>query len=341
MKNKVLWSLSFLSFVFLFQLSAYGQLPNSTPARPRPDTGRPTTTGTVTGGTQKIVNSKLLVYAKNGIGTNYTNTGGEFPSQLVASATVNNQFSLQWSRTKPGAAQNCNLFIYAPNSTARALGKSVTMPAQSIAVNIDYSVPNPNLAPKVYEMAVVCDSGSSTKVRINYTGNGASASAVASTSGATGGAPLQTAKVKVTGAKFTPRVGTVNEPGYQDAKLILTLVAEADSEIKSVAVEVYSEPFMNSEILTASGSKNSPIKLFSGHRALGYTIHPGTPKAVTIILYRTSKSEVNAQEAGPGIYSPGDWNLAYGQTTTASFRWTVNGQSGSFEKSPKQQWQSP
>jgi len=161
------------------------------------------------------------------------------------------------------------------------------------------------------------------------------------TPAATNGTPLQTAKVKVTGAKFTPRVGAQTDPNYQDAKLILTLVADVDSHIQNVSVDVYSESFMNSELLTASGSKNSPIKLFAGHRALGYTIHPGTPKTVTIILYRTSKSQVNAQETGPGIYSAGDWNLAYGQTTTASFRWTVDGKSGSFEKSPKQSWQVP
>jgi hypothetical protein len=323
----------------LFSQPAMAQLTNQTPARPRPETGKPQPPGTVTGGTQNIINSKLLVYAKNGIGTNYTNTGGEFPSQLVASATVNSQFSLQWSRAKPGATQNCNLFIYSPNSTAVAFGKSVTMPAQSVSVDINYSVPN--LAPKTYEMKVVCDSGSSSKVRVNYTGNGASSSDVAITPAATSSVPLQTAKVKVTAAKFTPRVGTQTDPNYQDAKLVLTLVAEADSQIQNVSVEVYSEPFMNSEYVTTSGSKNSPIKLFSGHRALGYTIHPGTPKTVTIILYRTSKAQVNAQEAGPGIYSPGDWNLAYGQTTTASFRWTVDGQSGSFEQSPKKQWQSP
>ncbi len=205
MKNRVRWSLSFLSLVFLFQLSAYGQFPNSTPARPRPDTGKPTTTGTVTVGTHNIINSKLLVYAKNGVGTNSTNTGGEFPSQLVASATVNNQFSLQWSRTKPGAMEKCNLFIMPPNSSTWSGAQNVTMPAQAIAVDIPYAVPN--LAPKTYEMKVVCDSGSSTRVRVNYTGNGASSSAVEMTPAATSGVPVQTAKFKVTGAKFTPRVG--------------------------------------------------------------------------------------------------------------------------------------
>jgi len=104
-------------------------LPNSIPTRPRPDTTKQKPTGTVTGGTQNIVNSKLLVYTKNGIGTNSTNTGGEFPSQLVASATVNNEFSLQWSRTKPGAMEKCNLFIMPPNSSTWSGGQNVTMPA--------------------------------------------------------------------------------------------------------------------------------------------------------------------------------------------------------------------
>jgi hypothetical protein len=280
-----------------------------------------------------------LVYTRNGVGTTATNTGGEFPAQLVASATVNNEFSLQWSRVKPGSAQNCNLVIYSPNSTAVAFAKSVVMPAQSTAVNIGYSVPN--LAPKTYEMKVACDSGNSSQVTVNYTGTPASSSAVTITPTATSSVPLQTANVKVTGAKFTPRVGTPNDSNYQNAKLVLTLVADTDSHVQNVSVEVFSEPFMNPELLTASGSKNSPIKLFSGHRALGYTIHPGTPQVVTIVLHRTSKGQVKAEEAGPGIYSPADWNLAYGQTNTASFRWAVDSKIGSFEQSPKKQWELP
>ena len=329
----------FLAGIFalvVFCQSAFGQPQLPTPRSPTPDKRKPQPTGTVTGGVDQIINSKLLIYTKNGVGTTSTNTGGEFPSQLVASATANEEFSLQWSRTKAGKAEKANLYITPINSTAWVGVQSVTMPAQSIVVDIQYSMPN--LAPNTYLLKVVGETGSSTKVRVNYTGKGNGTSVVA-TPAPTGGAPLQTSKVKVIGAKFTPRVGTINQPGYQDAKLSLTLEAAVDTQIKEIAVEVYSEPFIKSELVTASGSKNAPIKLFSG-RSTALTVHPGTRKVIAITLYRTSKDELNAQEAGPGIYSPGDWNFAYGQTTTASFRCNVDGKvSSSFEQSPKKQWQ--
>jgi hypothetical protein len=278
-----------------------------------------------------------LIYVKNGLGTTSTNTSGEFPSQLMASATVNKEFYLQWTRTKPGKAEKGNLYITPGNSTAWIAVQSVAMPAQATSMNIPYSMPN--LGPKTYELKVVGETGSSTKVTLNYTGKGSGSSAVA-TPVPTSGATFQASRFKVIAAKFTPRVGTINEPGYHDAKLSLTLEAEADTPIKGVKVEVYSEPFKNSEFLTASGSKSAPITLFSGYRAYSYTINPGSPKVITVVLYHTSKGQLNAQEAGPGIYSPGDWNIAYGQTTTASFRWSVDGKlSGSLDQSLKKPWQ--
>jgi hypothetical protein len=330
MKSKI-----FLAGIFaltVFCQSAFGQ-----PASPTPDKRKPQPTGTVTGGVDQIINSKLLIYTKNGLGTTSTNTGGEFPSQLVASATANKEFGLQWSRTKAGKAEKANLYIAPINSTAWVGVQSLTMPAQSTAVDIQYSMAN--LAPNTYLLKVVGETGSSTKVRVNYTGKDSNGTSVVVTPTPTGGTPVQTSKVKVIGAKFTPRVGTINQPGYQDARLSLTLEAGVDTQIKEIAVEVYSEPFIKSELVTASGSKNAPIKLFSG-RSTALTLHPEIRKVITIILYRTSKDELNAQEAGPGIYSPGDWNFAYGQTTTASFRCNVDGKlSSSFEQSPQKQWQ--
>ena len=46
-----------------------------------------------------------------------------------------------------------------------------------------------------------------------------------------------------------------------------------------------------------------------------------------------TKNDVEAQESGAGVYSPGDWGHAFAQTTTASFRWNVEGKlSGSLEQ---------
>jgi len=58
------------------------------------------------------------------------------------------------------------------------------------------------------------------------------------------------------------------------------------------------------------------------------------------MLRRTTKNDVDAEESGPGFYSPADWGLAFAQTTAAAFRWKVNGtSSGSSEQSPKSHWQ--
>ena len=60
----------------------------------------------------------------------------------------------------------------------------------------------------------------------------------------------------------------------------------------------------------------------------------------TVLLSRTSKNDVEAQESGAGVYSPSDWGHAFAQTTAASFRWNVDGKpSGEIAQSPKKQWQ--
>lgn len=338
MKNKILMAVSFVALALVCQPSTLGQLPNQTPAPPRPETGTRKPSGTPTGIPPTIINSTLLIYTKNGVGTNYTNTGGEFPSQLTASANVNKSFTLHWTRPKPGKAEQAKLYI-SVSPTLWIPSQEVTMPAGSTSVDIPYSMKTQ--APKFYEMKVVGPTVSSSQVTINYTGKDNTGADAVLPEPPKGGAPFQSFKVKVVGAKYTPRVGTSSDPGFQPAKLSLTLVAADETPIKGIMVEVYSEPFKNSEYITASDSKNSPIPLFSGHREGPYALHPGVPKVITILLHHTSKGQVNAQEAGPGIYSPGDWNLAYGQTTTASFRWSVDqGKlTGSFDQSVKKPWQ--
>jgi hypothetical protein len=319
----------------------------SPPQNPRlpgqvPVTGNP---GTVTGGPQNIINSRLLIYTKNGMGTTSTNTGGEFGSQLVAAAKVNNQFALQWSRKKTGKAEKANLYITAPNSSAWLGVQSVTMPAQSIALDIQYSIPN--FAAQTYELKLVGQTGSSTKVTVNYTGNDGNSQSVVVTPVSNGGPPAATkTPIYITGAMFTPMIGAPGAPGYKRAKLTLILRTAATTTISNIEIDGQSEPWTNPELLTSSNSKNSPITIFSGKwTAAGGTrkIFQDQDNSITVTLRANSKKDIQQDETGPGFYSPGDWGFAFGQTATASFRWTVNGiagtVSGSVEQSTKKQWQ--
>src|SRR5262249_23881195 len=112
---------------------------------PTPDAGKQPPREPFTGGAENVINSKLLIYAKNGLGTTSTNTGGEFPAKLVESATVNSEFSLQWSRAKPGKQERASLYVAPANSTAWVRAFSVTLSAGETTLNIPYTVTN--LAP--------------------------------------------------------------------------------------------------------------------------------------------------------------------------------------------------
>ena len=81
MKSKIFLAISFFTLVLFCQPSVYAQSRLPTSKSPMPDSEKPKPTGTVTGGTQKIINSALAIYMKNGLGTTSTNMGGEFPSQ--------------------------------------------------------------------------------------------------------------------------------------------------------------------------------------------------------------------------------------------------------------------
>jgi hypothetical protein len=96
---------------------AYSQV-NPTPSRPGPVKGQPTRTKNPT--IENIITSKLAIFTKNGKGTTSTSTVGEFAAQLAASATVDSEFSLEWSRSNPGKAESGQLYIRAvgnPNAT--------------------------------------------------------------------------------------------------------------------------------------------------------------------------------------------------------------------------------
>jgi hypothetical protein len=331
------------AIAFIHPLVSYGYTQANRSARPRPNVppGQvPTNVNTSTARTPPV-NSKLMVFTVNGGGTTVTKTTGEFGSTLAASATVGKEFALQWTRTKPGAIERGIVYLIPPNSTAWVKVQTVTMQPQSTALDIQYSMPN--VAPNTYEIMVGGDTGNSTRVTIKYNGQGSSGPSVIAQPNPTAGQPAPP-KWRVVGTNFTPIVGSPNTGDYKRAKLTLTLEADADWPLKEITVEVYSEPFINSEVVTASGSKNPPIKLFTGtwKNGTGSAIHPGTPKVITIPLFRTSKGEVYAQEAGPGIYGPADWKIAFAQTKTASFRWLVDGKLfGSAQQSPQKQWQTP
>lgn len=343
MKSRVFMAANLLGLI-LFCLpaaNAQTQLPN--PRRPTPDTGKPKPTGTATGGLENIITSKLMIYTRNGTGTTSTNLSGEFPSQLAASAMTGNQFTLLWSRTKSGKVERGLVYIRKAGTSGPYLSRLATpiIPAQSTEVNIPISLPS--YAADNYELKVVGDNGGSTKVTINYNGQGSGSSPVVTTP--TGPALPKSTKspIYITSAKFTPMVGGPEAPGYKRAKLILNLRTTETTSISKIDVEVLSEPWTNPELLTNSNSKNSPIVILSKKwTAAGgsYQIVKDQNNFITLTLRRNSKNDVEAAEGGAGFYSPSDWGLAFGQTTDATFRWKVDGKvSGSSVQSPKKPWQ--
>lgn len=343
MKSRILLGFSFFVLALVFLPSAYGQLQSPTPRAPSPDKGKPKPTGTATGGLENIITSKLMIYTKNGTGTTNTNLSGEFPSQLAAAAMTGNQFTLLWSRTKPGKLERGLVYIRRAGSSGPYLSTLAApiIPVKSTEVNIPITLP-PYAADK-YELKVVGDYGSSTKVNINYNGAGSGSSSVVTTP--TGPAPPSSTKspIYITSAKFTPMVGGPEAPGYKRAKLILNLRTTETTSISKIDVEVLSEPWTNPELLTNSNSKNSPIVLLSKKwSAAGgsYQIVKDQNNFITLTLRRNSKNDVEAAEGGAGFYSPADWGLAFAQTTDATFVWKVDGKvSGSSVQSPKKPWQ--
>jgi hypothetical protein len=185
-------------------------------------------------------------------------------------------------------------------------------------------------------------------VFINYTGKGKGKGVVIQQLPVGGGPVSAKSPLYITGAKFTPSIGAPGDPDYKRARLTLTLRTNVTTTISKIDVDVLSEPFTNPGVLTNSNSKNSPIVILKEQwKALGgsYQILPDKDNAITFNLSRTSKKAVQEQEDGPGIYSPADWGYAFGQTTTASFHWTVTSPtgnlSGTFTQSPKKAWMWP
>ena len=90
----------------------------------------------------------------------------------------------------------------------------------------------------------------------------------------------------------------------------MTLRTATTTTISKIEIEALSEPFTNSELVTSSNAKNTPIVILKGKwEALGgtYQILKDKETTITVILRRTSKNDVQGQESEPGFYSPSDW----------------------------------
>ena len=318
---------------------AYSQV-NPIPSRPGPIKGQPTRTKAPT--IEDIITSKLAIFTKNGKGTTSTSTVGEFGAQLTASATVDREFSLEWSRSSPGKAESGQLYIRAvgnPNATPGfAPFLAVNLPAQSVTANIGVTMPTPT--PGTYELKVIGASGSSTKVTVNFTGKGGSSSVVTSSNSSV---PPSAAKgsISIIGAIFSPAVGAPGATAYKPPKLILTLRASETTVISSLEVEVWSQLWTNPGLQTSSSSKNSPIMIFKGKVKFvaGTKVVKDKQMTYPVVLRRTTKGDIEEDESGPGFYSPADWGFAFAQTDSAAFRWRVNSQlAGSSEQSLMLPW---
>jgi len=341
MIRKIFSSGMLLTLGLACSVGAYSQV-NPTPSRPGPIKGQPTRTKSPT--IENIITSKLAIFTKNGKGTTSTSTGGEFGAQLAASATVDRQFSLEWSRSSPGKAESGQLYIRAvgnPNATPGFIPfLAVNLPAQSIIANIGVTMPTPT--PGTYELKVIGASGSSTKVTVNFTGTGGSSSVVVNSSNSSLPTAAAKGSVSIIGATFSPAVGAPGAANYTPPKLTLTLRASDTTTISSLEVEVWSQPWTNAGLLTSSKSKNSPIMIFKSKVKFvgGTKLAKDKQMTYPVVLRRTTKGDVDEDETGPGFYSPADWSLAFAQTTDAIFRWKVDGKvSGSSSQSPKKPWQ--
>ena len=307
--------------------------------RPRPGNVPVNNPGTATGVSSNVVTSKLLIFAKNGTGTTSTSVSGEFASQLVTSATVNNEFAVEWSRSKPGPELKAMFYVMAPDTGFRVGGKEVTMPAGAIAVNIPVSMST--IAAGNYSLMIYGKNGSSSKVNINYTGKDSNGQPVMIVQSSNGVQPVAApSSIQITSAQFVPAVGAPGEPGYERARLILRLRASQTTTLSKLEVDVWSGPWKNPELLT--NATNSPLMIFKGKLSFvgSTTIVKDNNRTINISLRRMSQDDIDDQETGPGLYSPADWGHAFAQTTTASFRAKLDGKAiGSFEQSPKKPWQ--
>jgi hypothetical protein len=131
--------------------------------------------------------------------------------------------------------------------------------------------------------------------------------------------------VKIAVLDFTPMKGQTPPS--------LTFMTETSEEkfIKAITFEIWSAPYKNPKDVTHGSGEHPPIKLFAADFPgagfpNGFLIGPGAnfqKKSVT--LTATSVE---------------DWALAYEQTSTATFKWSVDGDpKGSMQKPLQTVWE--
>jgi hypothetical protein len=325
MKSRYLWliaiSLALLaSREHLFasppttKLPSPSTVPSKLPQRKTPDTAH-----------GPFQTTKLSVYTQNGNATTRTTLGGEFPSQLSVSANVAGPFVLQWARDKGGKEQKTGVLTVSDSSGNTIGGPAATMAADSPATDIAFTFPA-SAQPGSYTALVKGGDQISSKVTLNYTGAANTQVTVPTPAPFT---PTE-ASYKFRVGPFKPMVGTVkNQADYTPAELSFEVDAKAPTQIKELRFEVYSKPFTNSEVLTASGAPHAPILLLSGKWSFKGPIPAG--KSGSNVVHLKIKSDYTKE--GPGVSTPADWHIAYDKTDIATFKWTIDGQpGGSIEK---------
>jgi hypothetical protein len=268
-----------------------------------------------------------MVYTQNSNATTRTTLGGEFPSQLSAYANVAGPFVLQWSRDKNANKDTKTGVLTVSDISGKSVGSSTaTISAGSPATDVAFTFPT-SAKPGSYYAIIKGGDEISSKVSLNYTG--AANPQVTLPTPAPFIPPME-ATYKLRLGPFKPMVGTTkSDAGYTPAELSFEVDAKTQTAIKELRFEVYSKPFTNSEVLTASGAPHAPILLLSGKWSFKAPIPPG--KSGSNVVHLKIKNDYTKE--GPGVSTPADWHIAYDKTDVATFKWSVDGQpAGSIEK---------
>jgi hypothetical protein len=279
--------------------------------------------------------TKLSIYTQNGNATTRTTLGGEFPSQLSASANVAGPFALQWARDKGGKEQKTGVLTVSDSAGNVISGPTATMAAGSPATDVAFTFPV-NAKPGTYNALVKGSDEISGKVTLKYIG-AANTEVTVPTPGPMPVPAGPAYKIRLSG--FKPMVGTSKKQAdYKPAELSFEIQASDNTKIKELRFEVFSKPFTNSEVLTASGGSHAPIELLSGKWTFKTPVQAGKTGPNVVHLKMTS----DYTKEGPGVSTPADWHIAYDKTDMATFKWTVDGQpGGSIEKPLHTIWNMP
>jgi len=278
-----------------------------------------------------VQTGKLSVYTQNGNATTRTTLGGEFPSQLSASANVAGPFVLQWARDKGGKEQKTGVLTVSDSAGNVISGPAATMAAGSPATDVAFTFPG-SAKPGTYSALIKGGDEISSKVTLKYAGAAITEVTVPTPAPFV---PVE-ASYKLRVGPFKPMVGSSKkDANYAPAELTFEVTAKGPTQLKELRFEVYSKPFANSEVLTASGGDHAPIQLLTGKWTFKSAVAAGTSESHVVHLKITS----DYTKEGPGVSTPADWHIAYDKTDVATFKWFVNGQSaGSVERPLHSVW---